>query len=223
MERILKVSYGYLRFTFSAMLASAMIFSLTGLAIKSPRVGRGELSTRRKHIGARRVNNNTESFTKESIAEWAAFTQAAIIFSSMNVPEPAGRVNMVLTQWIHKYDRKASPEEDELSLARKSIQRHKDDLERAGFMLAFISNLPTSDFLTSFRKSMSISKINIIQPFPNVPYTPGSSNILMGFIVLQRFVINPENEIEQILKGSFDLVKDTTSDPSGLPRHRMTS
>ncbi len=73
MERILKVSYGYLKFTLSAMLASALIFSLTGLAIKSPRVcliviilgvaafflGRGELASRRKHIESRKTGNFT--------------------------------------------------------------------------------------------------------------------------------------------------------------------
>jgi hypothetical protein len=68
MERVLKVSYGYLKFTFSAMLASTILFSLTGLAIKSPRVclvfiilgiaaffiGKDELQTRRKHADALR-------------------------------------------------------------------------------------------------------------------------------------------------------------------------
>jgi hypothetical protein len=239
MERILKVSYGYLRFTFGAMVASAMIFSLAGLAMKSPRVcfivvvlgiaafflGKSELGTRRKRSEARKRKDNPQSSTaEESISQWATLTQAALLISSVIAPRPARKVTVVVNEWRHKHDQSAVPEvgssdkvrQDEagISLAQKAIEGHKDALARAGFGLAFISKGRTGDFLAAYQK---IAIINLVHPFPNVSYIPGDSNIVIGFILLHEFVLNPENEIAEILKGSFDLVKDITPSLLELP------
>ncbi len=71
MQRVLTVTYGYLKFTFASMLAATVLFTLTSLAITSLRtfflvvvvgvliflLARGEFQTKRRHDELRKRQN----------------------------------------------------------------------------------------------------------------------------------------------------------------------
>lgn len=236
MERVLKVSYGYLKFTFGAMIASAIIFSLAALAIKSPRVWfllvvlgvaafflvRSELEIRRRHSSASKRKDNLQNSTEDT-TQWVTFAQTALLISGVVAPRPACKTTVVVSEWRHKHDRNAVPPEEngssevgqddaEISLARKAIEGHIADLNRAGFTPAFISKDRTGDYLAAHQKPFKL-----VHPFPNASYIPGDSNVVIGFMLRREFLLNPENEIAEILKDSFDLVKDHAPGPSELP------
>jgi len=240
MERILRVSYGYLKFTFVVMLASAILFALIGLAIKSPRVcllvvilgvsaffmGKSELAAMRKRSDGRKPKPKaeTEASTTDSIDQWASFAQAALIVAGTSLPERVGKLTMVVNEWRHTGTLDDIPqivppdnaqlEEKEVSLARQIIENYKDDLLRAGFSLSFITKKDTGVTLKPFTQNTLRERVNLIHPFPSVSYIPGNSNIVMGFFVTNTFQLNPEYHISQILKGSFELVKVSSTDTS---------
>jgi hypothetical protein len=232
MERVLKVSYGYLKFTFSAMLASTILFSLTGLAINSPRVclvviilgvatffiGRDELQTRRKHAEARKRNNNIEDAAKDSIDQWAEFAQAALIIASVAAPEAPAKFTILVNEWRHQHNQSivsdhgfsdnAQSEQATIASAHRTMTGYRDELQKAGFLHCFISKADTPMILRIYGDGLlKNGRFHVIHPFPSDSYVPTASNVVMGFMVLQEFNRNSENEIAQILKGSFELVK----------------
>jgi hypothetical protein len=241
MQRILTVTYGYLKFTFNSMLASAILFALAGLSMTSPRaflvviilavpiflLVRGELQIKRKHVEARKRKDDPDEFTQESIAQWIAFAQAtSLIVSSMNEPEPTDTVSMVVTEWIHKYDPSTIPvnessdktvsEETQMSSVLRDLERHREDLKRAGFSPAFLSRKRASEIMTSIHERRSLHrKTTVIHVVPDVPGNPNIVSI--GFIQRNKVTRKPENEIAQILQDSFDFVNGVTIYPPEPP------
>lgn len=228
MQRLLNVSYGYLKFTFTSMLAATILFAATGLAIASPRIfvlvtivtaavffiARSELQISRRHQELR-GKPQTPELAQETLTQVLAFTQATtLLIYGVGNTNPGEDRTLFVTEWIFKHDpSKVSKEptsfvggglqaNDEVAMASKALERHRKELIRRGLVPLFISKQRANDIVKSIHERLPRSKGAFVMSFPDAIDNPHIISI--GF--LQHATMEGASTvIEHILGDSFTL------------------
>jgi len=239
MQRLLNVSYGYLKFTFLSMLVATLLFAAASLGISSPRafslvailgfavflLARSELQISRRHKELR-GKLQTPELAQESLTQVLAFTQAtSLLVYGLGNTAPGEARTLFVTEWIFKHDpskvgkEQTSPVDggivanDEVALASKALERHRKELIRRGFSPLFLSKQRAHDIVNSFHERLPRRKGAFIHSFPDNFNDPHIVSI--GFIQHETAVEDDSLVIEQILRDSFTPI--ITSVPKTSP------
>jgi hypothetical protein len=228
MERLLSVTYGYLKFTFVSMMVAASVFTLAGLAPTSPTyfvailaLGfllfltiRSEAKTKRRHQELRQ-QQKSEDLTPESLAQWLAFVQATSLLStSITDAIPGKALPLLVLDWSYNSDPKlvtvATPmgqpfnEKVKIAFAAAALQRHQGELIKHGFTPVFISTKPAEQILKSLWDK---------HPDQYGPSAAGYDEklISIGFVQHKKTAGAPATVLARILNGSLILISSANS------------
>lgn len=167
MQRLLNVTYGYLKFTFACMLGATALFFLAGLAITATTTFLIIMAVALVVFLIVRMEAKSDQHTRElskkaddpkgtakALVEFIAYAEAAnMVLASLGDQKiDVDATSLWISEWSHKYDPKSalqSPlmdkallEKAELTSALNSLQVYEKELAANGFRILYVSKKP---------------------------------------------------------------------------------
>jgi hypothetical protein len=179
MQRLFAVSSTYLKFTFACMLAGTAVFSLTGLAIASPKifllviavavaaffVVRMEVKSWRH---AREISDGTSALfnsLEESFAEIIALSEAANLLVPNRKSEPVDKIaSLWFTEWAVP-DRKEIDEQD-LAKTLALVKMHRNEILGYGLQPVYVTRQSANEMLQSLPATTGIPRWSFARKTP---------------------------------------------------------
>ena len=197
MQRLLTVSSTYLKFTFACMLAGTAAFSLSGLAITSPKiflliiavavaaffVVRMEVKSWRH---AREISDRTSALSdplEQSFAEIIALTEAANLLVPNRRSEP---VDKIASFWFTEWEVADHKEIDEQDLAKTLalVKMHGKEILGYGLQPVYVTRQSTNEMLQSLHATTGIPRWSFARKTP--PDISQVNNSMISIVFVQH-------------------------------------